>query len=220
MIAIDSIRTRLCQPLPGVRAHASMMPQPQLDKLPVARPPRPASVLLLLYPEATGEWVLVLIRRALHPDRPDTHGGQLALPGGCQKPGETLQATALRETWEEIGVSAEQIILLGPLSSLEVTTSNHRVQPFLGYCPQIDRFRADDQEVAEILKLPLAELLSPTASRSEWVEHPRLGWRQIPYFTVGQYKVWGATAMILAELRVLLAAAERTVVMGAQLAYA
>ncbi|MDX1606366.1 MAG: CoA pyrophosphatase, partial [Candidatus Competibacterales bacterium] len=159
MLSIEHVRARLRRPLPGHAAQALMMPRPRGGRLPARGRLRNAGVLILLFPRDETELALVLIRRAAHADRPDPHSGQLALPGGRQETGESLSATALRETAEEVGVDRCRIRLLAALTPLEIPVSGHRVQPFIGYCAPTPRFRPDPSEVAGIVQWPLHRLL-------------------------------------------------------------
>ena len=195
----------LARQLPGRQAHQRMMPRPATADFDRWNPPpdhRQAAVLVLLYPAAPAAPGLrvVLIRR---PDYPGVHGGQIAFPGGAREPGESLQQTALREAHEEGGVDAEQVSVLGPLSPLYVFASNFNVHPFLAWAQQRPVFTPCAKEVAAIIELPLERLSEP---RFHGEEHLTLRGRRVwvPYFAAPQARIWGATAMMLAELRDLL----------------
>jgi len=180
-------------------------PRPGWDREDSSEPQgRPAGVLLLLYPRvaASDELHLVLTRRAQYPG---THGGQVSFPGGGQEGSEPVVRTALRETLEEIGVSSQDITILGRLTPLYIPPSNYRIHPFIGYRPTPPRFCRDEKEVAEIIELPLGLLFDASRRRSEHRVHPERGRFWVPYFDVYGHKVWGATAMVLAELVALLA---------------
>jgi 8-oxo-dGTP pyrophosphatase MutT (NUDIX family) len=156
--------------------------------------PKVASVLILLYPGADG-LTLTLTRRT---DTVENHRGQISLPGGAQENDEDLAQTALREAYEEVGIDPASVELLGKLTPLYIPVSGFRVHPFVGYSPHRPTFRSDPIEVAEVIEVPLALLLDPHTERTEvW------DWRgqlvPVPFFQVGPYQIWGATAMILAE---------------------
>ncbi len=153
-----------------------------------------AGVLVLLYPQG-GQLYLPLTRR---PDNVEFHKGQISLPGGSQEDGESLQQTALREAQEEIGVQAAGVEVLGPLSPLYVPPSNFCVQPFVGYVERRPDFSVEAVEVAELVEAPVSALLDPATVREEDWEIRGGIWR-IPFYQFGPHKVWGATAMILAE---------------------
>lgn len=164
---------------------------------------RKAAVLLLLYPAAANDpsLNLVFIQR---PEYDGTHGGQISLPGGRQEDNETLATTAMRETHEEVGVDPQQVIILGQMAQFYVYASNHDVHPFVGYCDHRPEFVPCQLEVAEIIEAPLNALLEPAARQYEVRDLKRWGATEVPYFAVGRHKIWGATAIMLAEFLHLL----------------
>ncbi|MEC9339917.1 MAG: CoA pyrophosphatase [Pseudomonadota bacterium] len=185
---------------PGDTARHELMPV-AVDGTAFDRPAprndtRDAAVLLLLYPD-TGhrDWYLTLIKR---PDYDGVHSGQIAFPGGRREGEESLTETALRETREEVGVDPGEVTLLGELTPFFVFASNHMVHPFVGYVSVRPGFVPCEIEVAQILEIPLSHLLEPANLRHETREL-RWGPARIPFFAVDDHKVWGATAMVLAE---------------------
>ena len=157
---------------------------------------RDAAVLLLLYPRSQRhDWHLTLIKR---PDYDGVHSGQIAFPGGRREGDESLTETALREAREEIGIDPGQVTLLGELTAFFVFASNHLVHPFVGHTERRPAFVPCPVEVAQIIEIPLSHLLAPTSLRQE-TRKLRWGPARIPYFAVDEHKVWGATAMMLAE---------------------
>ena len=188
-------------PLPGRGAQITMAPRPRpLDPSPGVEP-RQAGVLLLLYP-VHGALHLVLTIRTSNLNH---HSGQISLPGGGWEEGDTsLQETALREAQEEIGIVTNGLELLGSLTPLYIPPSNNVIHPFVAYAAQRPTFHPDPSEVAGLLEVPLHLLLDPETRREEdWI------WRgaplHVPFYAVGQHKVWGATAIVLAEFLALLA---------------
>jgi len=202
-VTIDDVRQALERPLPGLSAQARMAPPYRREQVETAlNPPancRQAGVLVLLYPQ-DGQLRLPLTRR---PDNVGFHKGQVSLPGGSRENGESLLQTALRETQEEIGVEANAVEALGKLTSLYVPPSNFCVQPFVGYVARRPDFRLEAIEVVELIEAPLAALLDPSTTREEDWEIRGGIWR-IPFYQFGPHKVWGATAMILAEFAAIL----------------
>jgi 8-oxo-dGTP pyrophosphatase MutT (NUDIX family) len=153
-----------------------------------------AGVLLLLYPK-NNELVLVLTRRT---DRVVNHQGQISLPGGRQEKGETIRQTAIRETGEELGVSADTIEILGELTPLYVPVSNFCIHPLVAFAPIRPHITPSPFEVDEVIEIPLNHLLDDSN-----IQHETRIIREyevcIPFYQFQQYKIWGATAMVLSE---------------------
>ena len=127
------------------------------------------------------------------------HRGQISLPGGAREEGEPLQETAMRETCEELGVCLDAGQLLGRLASLYIPPSDFEIYPFVAYVPVRPVFRPSPAEVAEVLQVPLSDLLRPDLHRQEsWQVHGLS--MNVPFYQFGEHKVWGATAMVLSEL--------------------
>ncbi len=192
----DLLRRALRRPLPGPAAQDIMSPRP--PALGVAPPERyrEAGVLVLFYPRA-GELTLALTRRS---DHLSAHAGQISFPGGLREPEDaSLAATALREAREELRVPPLTVDLLGPLTPLEIPSSGYRIYPYVAYTPGRPFLRPDLYEVAALIETPLALLLQPAAVQLE-VRMIRGLTVQVPYYRVGEHKVWGATAMVLSEL--------------------
>jgi 8-oxo-dGTP pyrophosphatase MutT (NUDIX family) len=194
-------RTKDAPPiLPGSSAQNQMAPPHRgAAKNPASY--RDAAVLILLYPR-DGSLHFPLTLRT---EDTRNHKGQVSLPGGAREAGETLLDTALRETKEEIGVGPEGVEPLGSLSPLDIPHSGFHVQPFVAFVGEAPRFVLEAREVAELIEASLDELLAEDSARIEErvVEAGKI---LVPYYSLGGHKVWGATAMMLAELRELLLA--------------
>lgn len=158
---------------------------------------RLGGVLALLYP-SNGELQLVLTRRR---DDLKSHAGQMSFPGGQREAQETLATTALRETEEEIGIPAQSVEVIGQLTPLYIPPSDFEVHPFVAWYSNGSRpkFSPNPGEVAEIVEVPLQHLLDPS-SRFEQPWDFRGQSITVPYYAVGDHKVWGATAMMISEL--------------------
>jgi 8-oxo-dGTP pyrophosphatase MutT (NUDIX family) len=162
---------------------------------PAGAVPRPAAVLLLLYPQ-DGELHLPLTVRAGHLP---THKGQVALPGGSTDPEDDgPAATALREAEEELGIPPTSVEVLGALSSFYITPSNFMLTPVVGISAEAPVLRPHPGEVELAFSVPLSQLLDPaTIVTEEWELR---GMKvQVPFFALGGQKVWGATAVVLSE---------------------
>jgi 8-oxo-dGTP pyrophosphatase MutT (NUDIX family) len=200
--SIAVLRRALTRPLPGLSAQLMMAPSHRAEALRDRVPspaPREAAVLILLFP-CDGQIFFPLTRRT---DRVESHKGQISLPGGAREGDESLQATALRETCEELNACPDNWSILGHLTPLYVPPSGFLISPFVAYTRSRPGFRPDPVEVAELIETPLPLLLDPkTAVREQWTLRGTAV--EVPFFRVHGHKVWGATAMVLSELIVLL----------------
>jgi len=135
------------------------------------------------------------------------HSGQISLPGGKREESDgSLRETALRECFEEIGIR-EDIEVTGALTSLYIPVSGYLVEPYVGVCTTPDpRFVPHEREVKDIIRLYARDLMSEKLVKQGSVEidGPQAFSIKTPYFGIGEHKVWGATAMILSELREVL----------------
>lgn len=167
-----------------------------------------AAVLVPVY-RHDDELYLVLIRRS----EGGIHGGQIAFPGGKHDPGDrSMLDTALRETHEEIGIAPAQVELLDRLPITETLTSKFRIYPFLARIVPPTRWRPQEREIAEVIEVKVNDLARPEAY-GETIEHFPT-WpepRQIPFYRVGPYRLWGATYRILRPLIPRLLAGEWSV---------
>lgn len=189
--------------LPGARAHTLMAPDYRSEIIP-ASSSKQASVLILLVWDREVCYI-PLMKRTVYPG---PHSGQISLPGGKPNQSDTSpEETALRETWEEIGISPSDIRVLGKLSPLIIPVTGMQVNPFVGYFTgsQFDPV-IDPHEVQYLIMMPLSQLYDK-ANISYFVEPFRGKERKIPYYSFEKEVIWGATAMILAELSQIIAPA-------------
>ena len=201
---VAALRDRLRTPLPGLPAQLRMAPRPRaaLDPMMTVADLRPAAALLLLY-ESDGDWHVPLTLRGASLRH---HGGQVSLPGGRIDPGETAEQTALREAFEEIGVRPGSVDVLGRLTELPIAVSGHLLQPVVGYAAHRPAFVVGEHEVQRIIEVPVTRLRAPDATGWE-IRQRSLAPREsmdVPFFDVAGVRVWGATAMVLAELIAIL----------------
>ncbi|RPI99944.1 MAG: CoA pyrophosphatase, partial [Candidatus Aminicenantes bacterium] len=125
--------------------------------------------------------------------------GQISFPGGEQHPGESLEATALRETIEEMGLDLGAVRILGRLTPLFIPPSNYCIYPTVAFIPGPLVCHAQPDEVDEVIEAPVDHLAEPaTVRRETW----HYGGRDVdvPFYEFEGHKIWGATAMVLAEL--------------------
>ncbi len=163
---------------------------------------RDAAVLVLVYPHDHVPCV-VLTRRT---ETVQNHKGQISLPGGASEGSEGPVETALRETSEELAVAPASLEVVGTLTPIYVSASDYRVTPVVAISGSRPAFHPDPREVVEAIDVPLSVLLDPAVRRAEDREI-RGVIVHVPFFAVGSHKVWGATAMILAEFAALLESA-------------
>lgn len=199
----DDVRDRL---LAGVAhdlsARERLMPYDEAGApaRPVDAPPgvtpRVGAVLVLLYPSGNELFVPLTVRTVSL----RTHSGEISLPGGSfDAEDRTLSQTALREAWEEIGVDPLTVEIVTELTSVWIPVSNFRITPIVGLTNARPRFVPAPAEVAAVVEAPLNRLADPAIVRSE-LRELRGRMVHIPYFALDEHKVWGATALILAQL--------------------
>jgi 8-oxo-dGTP pyrophosphatase MutT (NUDIX family) len=192
-IFFDQLKRRLERPLPGEPAQQKMASSTRLyygaKAVPDART-RKSAVLLLLYPEGDRIYVPMILR----PVYKGVHSGQVGLPGGrMDETDASLEATALREAWEEIGVIPEQVTILGRLSPLFIPVSNFMVHPLVGAADARPDFAPNVLEVAQLLEVPLDDLRDAARIGEKDIPVGELSIRA-PYFDLQGQTVWGATA--------------------------
>jgi len=191
--------------LPAMSAHAKMAPFERMEELKnidfSSKKTKKAAVMMLLYPKA-GVTHLVLIVRNLYEG---VHSGQIAFPGGKYEEEDSGYAqTALRETHEEVGISPDMIEIKKDFSPIYIPPSNFLVYPFMGISINEIAFVPDPSEVDRIIELPLSVFLS-----EEIIVKVRLTTSyatdiEVPAFEIEGQMVWGATAMMLSELKEVL----------------
>jgi len=191
------------QGLPGEIAHIKLAPEGRLTpdqyqgKLETAKQ---SAVLLLFYPKENSPQLIFIKRASYH----GTHGGQMAFPGGKKEIEDSSNLhTALRETEEEIGINATNISVLGPLSSLYIPPSNFQVHPFIGWVEQEPLFSPDPREVEEVCSFSVNTLLNPNALTRKKIQTSTIK-IETPCYKIGQTIIWGASAMMLSELLMIL----------------
>ncbi|QDU31218.1 putative NUDIX hydrolase [Anatilimnocola aggregata] len=198
----DYLGERIARGLPGRKSQTPVAPQLSFGRHfgPPAREAREAAVLLLLYPKSSGWHVPAILR----PTHMKAHADQVGLPGGMVEAGESSQQSALREYEEELGGPRTGIRVLGELSPLFVFVSNVLVRPHLALCLETPTWQPNPGEVAEVIEVPVAQLLDPTVLGMHQIERRGLIF-SAPHYQIGNRRIWGATCMMLAELAALVA---------------
>lgn len=196
---IPKIETEL---LPAEAAHRLMMPPERADIMKnidlSTINPKKAAVMMLFYPrnEKTN---LVLILRNKYPG---VHSSQVAFPGGKIEPHDpSFLHAALRETEEEIGILPSQIQVVRAFSEIYIPPSNFMVFPFLGYSTEELIFNPDPNEVAGIIEFPLEAFMDDNTVVTQKMATSYSISIDVPSFRIADHYVWGATAMMLSELK-------------------
>lgn len=164
------------------------------DPISVTDQPRDAGVLIPVVERADGDYLLFTKRS----DDLGKHPGQMSFPGGGREPEDAdIEATALREAFEEIGLSPEEVEVVARIDDIR-TITEYAVTPVVGRIP--DRtYRPDEREVAEVVVVAVDDLLNPENYEVERRDHPEYGEVVVHYFHVDDYTIWGATARILVQ---------------------
>lgn len=163
-----------------------------------------SAVLGLLYPDDHNETHIVLILRKTYKG---VHSAQIGFPGGSVEAiDKSLLDTALRETFEEVGVHEKQVTVLKQLTDVYIPPSNFFVQPFLGYTENKPQFLKQEDEVEDILEVKLSHLLDDKYVISKSVSTSYKIDIEVPAFNLNNHVVWGATAMMLSEIKDILKA--------------
>jgi 8-oxo-dGTP pyrophosphatase MutT (NUDIX family) len=203
--ALEKLRLSLQRPLPGLDAQLRMAPSPRLGWDPLKFPAgaTDGAALLLVYPhDDTLHLTLTVRGSGLR-----NHTGQVSLPGGRVDDGETFEAAALREATEEIGVDPNAVEVLGRLTPLHIPVSGFLLHPIVGYTSMRPAFQRAEWEVARIIEAPVNRLSDPAVVKREIRTRVVKGQSvdvDVPYFDIDGEKVWGATAMVLAEFCAIL----------------
>lgn len=183
-------------------AHAKMAPLERISFLKEStytnKKPKEAAVLMLFYPKKKQTNLALIVRNSY----PGVHSSQIGFPGGkVEKEDKNLEETALRETHEEVGVAPEKVQIIKPFSKVYIPPSNFLVAPFMGVSNEELQFIPDLDEVKKVLEFPLKSFLSHNSITQVKMSTSYASDINVPAFIVEKYVVWGATAMMMSELK-------------------
>ena len=201
------LRAALSRPLPGLDAQLRMAPNPRLGWDPKKFPAgaQSGAALLLVYPHEGALLVPLTVRGS----ELRNHTGQVSLPGGRVDDGETIEMAALREAAEEIGVDPATVQVIGRLTPLHIPVSGFILHPVVGVTDARPKFHPAEWEVARIIEAPVERLCDPGVVLREGRLRDTGGDPievDVPFYDIDGEKVWGATAMVLAEFCAILSA--------------
>jgi 8-oxo-dGTP pyrophosphatase MutT (NUDIX family) len=203
-ILAEQIKARAAVKLPGVDAHKAMLPEGRMlpnDYLNKITNYKQSAVFALLFEEEQSINLLLTQRHQYE----GKHSGQISFPGGKKEDLDAdLLQTAFRETFEEVGITEQNIELISALSPLYIPVSNFFVQPYLGFAQSLQELSINEREVKSIIKLPIQDLNNPALLKIKKIEASSGLFLTVPAFEVGDHVIWGATAMMLREIAELI----------------
>ena len=199
---INQVTKSLANPLPGHGSHPSQKRMKINGTLTPSNKKsilKPAAVLIMLFPKDRSLHFFLTKRT----NNVEHHKSQISLPGGAKETGESIQDTALRETTEELGVQLVSDAIIGKLTPFSIPISGYHVHPFIAWCDFIPTVKPDPAEVEKVFSLDLNSLQDSSIYHTEKGQYNGTIYNA-PYFQFPEGKVWGATAMILSELKYIL----------------
>lgn len=198
----------LRQDLPGATAHRKMESEyrRRQDGTHHITHPKQSAVLFLLYPNEEGEICTAFILRQKNLS---IHSNQISLPGGRYEESDiSYEQTALRETHEEIGVDPENVTIIGKMSEVLIPRSGFLVHPYVGFTAQRPMFKLQTEEVAGLYEVKLEDLFRHESKSTYHITDDEGNKYTAPSFLIEDRHLWGATAMIMAEVEEVLKLAQ------------
>ncbi|HLV51547.1 MAG TPA: CoA pyrophosphatase [Flavobacterium sp.] len=199
---LNRLDALIAQPLFALDAHLKMAPLERVQYLQnydySIHNPKASAVLSLFYPKNGKAHILLIVRSSY----PGVHSSQIAFPGGKREAGDIdLKHTALRETNEEVGVRMSEISIVKKWSDIYIPPSNFIVSPFMGITEYTPDFVLQPEEVSAVIELPVCDLLNDRLIQNIRMTTSYAKNIEVPAFVIEEYIVWGATAMILSEVK-------------------
>lgn len=191
------------KPLLGFPAQSEMSPIPSFDdfirrNIPINH--KTAAVFALLYYK-NSTFNLIYIKRALYEG---VHSAQIAFPGGQLEKNETALEAAYRETFEEIGIKKSDINFIAPLSEIYVPASNFLIKPFVGFIEEQKGYNIDKKEIENVIEISIEHLNNKHNVKIKPMNLYMNKTFEVKYYEIENEILWGATAMITAELLAML----------------
>lgn len=201
---INNIANLKKEKLLATDAHIKMAPLERIsnlkDKSYFEIEPKNAAVLMLVYPKNEVAHLALIVRNTY----PGVHSSQIGFPGGKEELEDgTLEITALRETEEEVGVPIEKVEIIRQCTEIYIPPSNFLVTPFLGFSDENLQFTPNPAEVKRVIELPIHQLLNDETIVQTKMTTSYATDIDVPAFQVENFLIWGATAMMLSELKEL-----------------
>ncbi len=201
----DVLKHAIEKGLPGEAAHLRMSPLKRpLSSFAIkeAETIRESAVAIILFPNENTHHC-ILIQRPIYDG---THSGQVSFPGGKKDLEDIhIEFTARREAFEEVGIELTENLLVGELTDVFIPVSGFKVKPFIYYHETLPSLKADEREVSEIFTFTIDELLNNDSFSTMEIKFPNgITQKNIPCFNLSNKQIWGATALILNELRELI----------------
>lgn len=193
-------------PLPGQESQFKMSP-PYRNELirqqkKAMKTAKQAGVMALFYPDREQNTRLILILRKTYKG---VHSAQVGFPGGkLEADDPSIEYAALRETFEEVGVPLEMITVLKQMTSLYIPPSNFTVYPFLGIANESPKFIKQDDEVEDLIEVNFNDFINDKYVTSQMIMTSLNQQVEVPVFKLNGHTIWGATAMMLSEIKDLL----------------
>jgi len=200
---VDHLSKAISEEMPGEEAHVQMAPiqRPLPSEARKWKDTKFAGVLVLLYPLDGRIHTSLMLR----PDYDGVHSKQVSFPGGRRElADENIRQTALREAHEEMNISPELVKVIGELSELYIPPSKSLVTPILAHAHKRPNFIPDLKEVSEIIEADLLNLLDDKSFGKIEIVRKSHTLKDVPAIFYNGFTIWGATAMMLNEMKWLL----------------